>query len=387
VRDGWSDRLSSRLLGATVERRITASIALIVAQLATAFALTYALGGASRVPPHWFYLPILFAGVRFGLAGAIPTAVAAALLAGPLTPGDVATGAPQALSDWSLRGAFFIVIGATLPVLMRRGTNTIQQDRSDRKVEVEVRRALARNEFVLFYQPIVDITDGSIVGAEALLRWQHPEHGLLQPAAFIHHVERIGSIAMWVLEEAASTLALWRESFGLEDFRLSVNVSAQNLAQPDFVAQVRTALKAARLDPWHLCVEVTESAMIGDIDNIAARLAVLRSIGATIAVDDFGTGHATFSYLQQLPIDVVKIDRAFVTDLGPGHRGDAIVASIVHLAHELDATCIAEGVETEAQRAALLRHGCRLAQGFLFARPVPANEFERLLVAGHVHVA
>jgi EAL domain-containing protein (putative c-di-GMP-specific phosphodiesterase class I) len=385
--DGWSDRLSSRVLGATVERRIVESIVLIVAQLVAAFALTYALGGANRVPPHWFYLPILFAGVRFGLPGALPTALAAAVLAGPLTPGDVATGTPQALSDWGFRGAFFVLIGATLPVLMRRGTNTIQQDRTDVRIEVEVRRALTRHEFILYYQPIVDMEDGSIVGAEALLRWQHPEHGLLQPAAFIHHVERIGSIATWVLEEAASTLAGWRATHGLEDFRLSVNVSAQNLAQPDFVAQVRTALRAAHLDPAHICVEVTESAMIGDIDNIAARLEVLRSIGATIAVDDFGTGHSTLRYLQQLPIDVVKIDRTFVNDLGTGRRGDAIVASIVQLAQEIDATCIAEGVETEGQRDALLRHGCTLAQGFLFARPVPANEFERMLSAGRIHVA
>jgi EAL domain-containing protein (putative c-di-GMP-specific phosphodiesterase class I) len=386
MRDRWSDRLSNRLLGATVERRIAESITLIVAQLAACFALTYALGGASQVPPHWFYLPILFAGVRFGLAGAIPTAVAAAFLAGPLTPGIVATGAPQAFTDWGLRGTFFVVIGATLPAIMRRGTNTIQQDRADLHVEMEVRRALARDELVLYYQPIVDLADGSIEGAEALLRWQHPEHGLLEPAAFIHHVERIGSIATWVLEDAASTVARWRDAHGLDDFRIHVNVSAQNLAQPDFVAQVRTALKAARLDPWHLCVEVTESAMIGDIDNIAARLEVLRSIGTTIAVDDFGTGHATFSYLQQLPIDVVKIDRSFVDDLGTGRRGDAIVASVVQLAHEIGATCIAEGVETEVQRDALLRHGCTLAQGFLFARPVPAVEFERMLVAGRIHV-
>lgn len=382
--DHWSDRLSSRLLGATVDKRIAASVALIVAQLAACFALTYALGGASRVPPHWFYLPILFAGVRFGLTGAVPTAVAAGLLAGPLTPGNVATGAPQALSDWGTRGAFFVLIGVTLPVMMRRGTDKIHQDRTDLLLEKEVRSAVARDEFVLYYQPIVNLDDGSVVGAEALMRWQHPVHGLLEPAAFIHHVEGIDAIATWVLQDATSTLARWHESFGLRNFRLSVNISAQNLAQPDFVAQVRSAFKAARLDPVHLCVEVTESAMIGDIENIAARLEVLRSIGTTIAVDDFGTGHATLCYLQQLPIDVVKIDRTFVADLATGRRGDAIVASVVQLAHKIDATCIAEGVETEVQRDALLRHGCRLGQGFLFARPLPAREFERLLVEDRI---
>ena len=379
--DRWSDRLSSRLVGVTAERRTAVTIAWIVAQLAAGFVLTYALGGAHQVPPHWFYVPILFAGLRFGWTGAVPTAVAAAFLAGPLTPGDVATGAPQAFSDWGARGLFFVIVGATLPAMMRRGTNTIQQDRRDIRTEMEVRRALAHSEFVLFYQPIVDLVDRRVVGAEALLRWQHPQRGLLPPAEFIHDVERIGSIANWVLEEAATTTARWRAAFGLTDFHISVNVSAQNLAQPDFVAQVRTALRAARLDPRYLCVEVTESAMIGDIDTIAARLEVLRSIGSTIAVDDFGTGHATLSYLQQLPIDVIKIDRSFVNDLGTGNRGEAIVATLVQLAHRLDTICIAEGVETEAQRNALIGHGCTLAQGYLFARPMPAVEFELLLVA------
>lgn len=379
--DRWSDRLSSRLLGVTAERRPAVAIAWIVAQLAAGFVLTYALGGADRVPPHWFYVPILFAGLRFGWAGGVSTAVAAAVLVGPLTPGDVALGVPQSFSDWVVRGAFFVIVGATLPVMMRRGTNTIQQDRRDIHTEMEVRRALAHREFVLFFQPIVDLADRRIVGAEALLRWQHPQRGLLEPAAFIKDVERIGSIANWVLEDAATTAAQWLATFGLDEFHISVNVSAQNLAQPDFVAQVRTALKAAGLDPRHLCVEVTESAMIGDIEIIAARLEVLRSIGATIAVDDFGTGHATLSYLQQLPIDVIKIDRSFIDDLGTEGRGDAIVASLLQLAHRVDAICIAEGVETEAQRDTLIDHGCTLAQGYLFARPVPEVEFEQLLLA------
>jgi EAL domain-containing protein (putative c-di-GMP-specific phosphodiesterase class I) len=344
--------------------------------------LAHAVGGAGRVPPHWFYVPIVFAGLRFGLLGAVPTAVVAAVLAGPLTPAIVASGTPQDLSDWVMRGAFFVVIGATLPAMMRRGTNTIRQDRHDHHIEGEVRRALDRDEFVLHYQPIVDLHDGRIVGAEALLRWQHPERGLLAPAAFIADVERIGSIATWVMVDAATTTARWRRRFGLDDFYISVNVSAQNLAQPDFVAQVRTAMHAAQLDPRHLCVEVTESAMIADIENIAARLQVLRSIGARIAVDDFGTGHATLSYLQALPIDVIKIDRSFVNDLGTRERGDAIVTSLIQLAQNVGATSVAEGVETSTQRDILTRNGCALAQGYLFARPVPAGEFEQLLAAG-----
>ena len=333
------------------------------------------------MPPHWFYVPILFAGLRFGLVGAIPTAIASAILAGPLMPADVGAGTAQNLSDWVGRGAFFIAIGATLPAMMRRGTTTIQQDRRDVRIEMEIRRALAHGEFMLFFQPVVELADGHIVGAEALLRWQHPERGLLLPADFIHDVERIGSIANWVLQEAAATAARWRTTYGLDGFHISVNVSAQNLEQPDFVTQVRNSLAAAQLDPLHLCLEVTESSMIDDIDSVAVRLQVLRSIGVKIAIDDFGTGHATLSYLQQLPIDVIKIDRCFVEDMGTRRNGEAIVASMLQLAQQVGAICIAEGVETEIQRNALLHNGCSLAQGYLFARPVPAIEFEQLLAA------
>jgi diguanylate cyclase len=377
--DRWSERVSTHLLGVTAERRTAVSAGLIAAQLAAAFAVTYALGGADSVPPHWFYVPILFAGLRFGLAGAIPTALASAMLAGPLMPADVVAGTAQSLSDWAGRGAFFVAIGATLPAMMRRGTTTIQQDRLDTRIEMEIRRALADGEFMLFFQPVVELADGHIVGAEALLRWEHPERGLLLPADFIHDVERIGSIANWVLQDAAATAARWRTKYGLDGFHISVNVSAQNLEQPDFVTQVRNSLTAAQLDPMHHCLEVTESSMIGDIDSVAIRLQVLRSIGVKIAVDDFGTGHATLSYLQQLPIDVIKIDRSFVNDLGTRRNGEAIVASMLQLAHQVGATCIAEGVENEGQRDALLNAGCALAQGFLFARPVPATQFEQLL--------
>ena len=275
-------------------------------------------------------------------------------MGGPLMPGDVATGTPQALSDWVVRGAFFFAIGATLPAMMRRGTTTIQQDRRNIRIEMEIRRALAHGEFLLFYQPIIDLDGGGIVGAEALLRWQHPERGLLLPADFIHDVEQIGSIANWVIQEAATTTARWRSTYRLDKFDVSVNV---------------------------LCLEVTESAMIDDVENIAIRLQVLRSVGIKIAIGDCGTGHATLSYLQQLPIDIIKIDRSFVADLGTARHGEAIVASLLQLAHQIGATCVAEGVETEIQRDALVHNGCRLAQGYLFAHPVPATEFEQLLTA------
>jgi EAL domain-containing protein (putative c-di-GMP-specific phosphodiesterase class I) len=377
--DRWSERVSTRVLAVTVERRTAVAAALIVALLTVGYVSTYVFGGAHSVPPHFFYVPILFAGLRFGLVGAIPTAIASAILAGPLMPAEVALGTHQSFSDWAVRGAFFVAIGATLPAMMRRGTTTIQQERRNLRIEMEMRRALAHGEFMLFYQPIVDLNDGHIVGAEALLRWQHPERGLLLPEDFITDVERIGSIANWMLREAATTATRWRTTYRLDGFQISVNVSAQDLAQPDFVTQIRNALQAAQLDPKHLCLEVTESSVIDDIDSVAIRLQVLRSIGIKIAIDDFGTGHATLSYLQQLPIDVIKIDRSFVGDLGTRRNGGAIVASMLQLAHRVGAICVAEGVETETQSAALSRNGCPFAQGFLFSRPIPAAEFEQLL--------
>lgn len=380
--DRLSDRLSVRVVGTAIERGATVAVVLIVIQLLAAFTFTWGLGGTSHVPPHWFYFPILFAGVRFGLVGALPTALAAAVLAGPLTPGDVASGSAQPFSDWSVRGAFFIAIGATLPSMMRLGTATIEHDRMRGRTEAEVRRGIEHGEFLLHYQPIVELETGRVVGAEALLRWQHPERGLLMPDEFIERVERIGSVASWVLAEAATTTARWHRTYALRHFTVSVNVSAQNLAQPDFVSQVRTALRAAQLDPQHLCLELTERILADDLESIGARLQVLRSIGTRVSVDDFGTGHSTLSYLRQLPIDVIKIDRSFVNQLGRQPRADSIVESVSNLAQCLTATCVAEGVETEAERVAVWNHGIRYAQGYLFARPLDATEFEEVLMAG-----
>ncbi|MFZ6005798.1 MAG: putative bifunctional diguanylate cyclase/phosphodiesterase [Actinomycetota bacterium] len=377
-----SDRLSVTLVGSALEREASVAVALILIQLVAAFTLTWGLGGTSHFPPHWFYFPILFAGVRFGIVAALPTAVAATILAGPLTPGDVASGSAQPFTDWGARGAFFVAIGATLPALMRLGTTAIEHDRKRLRTEEEVRRGIDNGEFVLYYQPIVELDTGQLVGAEALLRWQHPQRGLLMPDEFIDRVERIGSLASWVLVEAATAAAGWQRTHELEHFTVSVNVSAQNLAQPDFVSQVRTALRAAQLDPRHLCLELTERIPVDDLESIGARLQVLRSIGTRVSVDDFGTGHSTLSYLRQLPIDVIKIDRSFVSQLGRQPRADSIVDSLSSLARSLPATCVAEGVETSAERLAVWSHGIRYAQGYLFSRPLDATRFEEVLMDG-----
>jgi EAL domain-containing protein (putative c-di-GMP-specific phosphodiesterase class I) len=379
---GWTDRRAVSLVGFAQEQAVAFGVALVIVQLGACFTVTWLLGGAGTVPPHWYYLPVLFAGVRFGFRGAIVTALAAAVLAGPLLPSDVGSGTAQAFSDWATRGGFFLLVGVVLPVLMRTGTETIQEQRKGLRTEAAIRQALTKGEFLLHYQPIVAVDDQRIIGAEALLRWAHPERGLLHPADFLADVERVGSITTWVLEEATRTAATWTVELGLERFSMAVNVSPDKLAQPDLVSQVRGALAASGLRPDRLCIEVTESGVIHDIDTASARLQALRSLGVRIAIDDFGTGHSALVHLQQLPVDIVKIDRGFVADLGIGRRGGRIADAIAALAPSLGATCVAEGVETEGQLDAVRGLGCHAAQGYLFSRPVPEAAFRDLLVRG-----
>ncbi len=366
----------------------TAAAALVAIQLGVSFAFVYVSGGTDRVPPHWFYLPVIFAGVRFGIAGAVPTAAVAGVLAGPLAPADVATGAVQQLSDWTTRGFFFVVVGVALPLLLKRTTATVQQERRAQRTEAAVRRALTHDEFVLHYQPVVSLDDRTIVGAEALLRWQHPERGLLTPVHFLADLERVGSIDTWVLRQACNQTQHWRDQHLADDqpFVISVNISAAKLGQPDFVNQVHDALQLSGLDPHNLCLEITETALIDDLAIASARLDVLRSIGVKIAVDDYGTGHSSLVYLRNLPVDQVKIDRQFVVGVQHQPRDRAIVDNIVTLAHSLDATCVAEGIETFEQLEHVTALGCRQAQGYYFSRPQPAEQIPTL-IAGFADAA
>lgn len=383
-------RWTRSFLSAALERSAVAAAALVGIMLAIGVALVYASGGTDHAPPHWFYFPVLFAGLRFGVAGGVGAGLVAAVLAGPLAPADVVAGTTQRMSEWSIRGVFFVGVGAVMPLLLARTTVTVQQERRARRTEDEVHRALTRDEFVLHYQPIIALDGGQIVGVEALLRWQHPERGLLTPADFLDEIERIGSIDTWVLGEACRQARSWRDELldGDRPFVISVNVSAAKLSQPDFAHQVRGALEVSGLDPYSLCLEVTETALIDDLDTASARLEVLRSLGVKIAVDDYGTGHSSLVYLLHLPVDHVKIDREFVAGLHHDSRDRAIVENVITLARSLGATCVAEGVETVEQLDAVTSLGCLQAQGYLFARPQPAEQIPALLtVPSFVDVA
>ncbi len=250
------------------------------------------------------------------------------------------------------------------------------------RMESDLRSALQTNEFVLHYQPQMDLDSGRIVGVEALLRWQHMRPGLRQPAEFIGVAEEIGLIVPigdWVLNQACLQAVAWQRA-GLPPMHMAVNLSARQFAQPGLVAAVSAALERSGLQPSLLEIEITESMMMTDVEQAVATLADLKRLGVRVAVDDFGTGHSSLYYLKRFPIDVLKIDRSFVRDIVSDADDAAIVAAIISLAHSLDMTVVAEGVEHADQLIYLARCGCDTMQGYMISPPMRAEALDPLLV-------
>ena len=253
------------------------------------------------------------------------------------------------------------------------------------ETENDLRRAIERGELRVHYQPNVSIDGGTVVGVEALVRWEHPRRGLVSPAEFIPLAEETGQIVplgAWVLEEACRQLAIWTARGRMSparDFAVSVNLSPHQLASRDLVDQVRRVLLRTEVDPSQLCLEITETALLHDVDGAIETLRRLRGLGVRIALDDFGTGYSALSYLHVMPVDVLKIDRSFVGRLGPDPRDRAIVEGMISLAHALDLTVVAEGVETAGQLDDLAAMGCDVAQGFYFFRPEPPERLDLVL--------
>jgi EAL domain-containing protein (putative c-di-GMP-specific phosphodiesterase class I) len=250
----------------------------------------------------------------------------------------------------------------------------------------DLRRALTDDELVVHYQPTIELESGRIVGVEALVRWQHPTRGLLQPSEFVSVAEETGlivDIGRWVLAEACRQAASWRAERAF-DLSVSVNVSTHQIRRPGLVEDVRDALDASGLAPHALTLEITESALAQRREEMTAILEDVTALGVLLALDDFGTGYSSLSLLRDLPVQTLKIDRSFVqaVDAGPGPR--AFVQAIVDLAEALRLTAVAEGVERPVQVAALRRIGCTYGQGFHFARPMAPQALELLLRAGRV---
>ncbi|MCF7964860.1 MAG: EAL domain-containing protein [Methylobacter tundripaludum] len=248
-------------------------------------------------------------------------------------------------------------------------------------LEAELRRALPENQFKLYYQMQVNNL-GAVFGAEALLRWLHPERGMVSPAQFIPLAEDTGlivPIGLWVLETACRQLKAWESDPGLSCLHLAVNVSACQFHQADFVDQVSTLLTEIAIDPDKLKLELTETLVLGDIDDTIFKMQALKKIGVRFSIDDFGTGYSSLAYLTQLPLDQLKIDQSFVRNVAVKPTDAVIVQTIIGMATNLGIEVIAEGVETEEQRTFLESNGCFTYQGFLFGKPVPVEEFESAL--------
>jgi diguanylate cyclase (GGDEF)-like protein/PAS domain S-box-containing protein len=251
------------------------------------------------------------------------------------------------------------------------------------RVEIEnaLHRAVDREEFRVVYQPVVALPDGRCIGAEALVRWQHPERGLLTPDEFVDLAEESGLIVpvgIWVLDAACRQAAVWQANDDGGDFVVSVNLSGRQLAHPDTPGHVAHALATSGIDPAGLALEITESVLMDDAGSTMASIGALKDLGVGLSIDDFGTGYSSLGYLKRFPVDTVKIDRSFVAGLGDKQEDSAIVAAVVSLGHALGLTVVAEGVETARQRDELVALHCDAAQGFLFSEPEPAARLNGL---------
>ncbi|HLZ26189.1 MAG TPA: EAL domain-containing protein [Chloroflexota bacterium] len=252
-------------------------------------------------------------------------------------------------------------------------------------LESDLRRALERGQFRLHYQPILELSTGEVLEVEALVRWAHPERGLLPPADFISVAEDNGLIVplgQWVLEEACRQAAEWRVQLGDRTPVMGVNLSARQFQRPELLLDIRRALRAARLDPSGLKLEITETVAMHDAESTIDTLQSLKTLGIRLAIDDFGTGYSSLSYLKRFPVDTLKVDKSFVDGLGEDPQDTAIVQSVLALAKALGLSVTGEGIETDLQRRLLRDLGCERGQGYFFARPCPAIELNALLGLG-----
>ena len=247
-------------------------------------------------------------------------------------------------------------------------------------IERDLRHAIAHDELVVHYQPQVDLRSGKMTAIEALVRWQHPKRGFVRPDEFIGIAEKsdlIEQLGKFVRKTACAQYRVW-EVAGIAPSRISVNVSSREIKKKDFVEQIETVLRETGMRPFCLELEITETLLVDHSATVLETLQCLNEKGVRIAIDDFGTGYSSMAYLKRLPFDILKVDRAFVKDIGTADGSEAIINAIIGMAHSLGKEVVAEGVETEAQRLFLALKGCEVGQGFLWSKAVPADEFDGL---------
>ncbi len=250
------------------------------------------------------------------------------------------------------------------------------------KTESDLRRAIDEGQFRVFYQPQVSLKSGTIVGAEVLVRWEHPERGLVTPSEFLDLAEETGLIVpmgTWVIEQACRQLERWRTQLAGDGLMMWINMSPRQLAQSDLSEVVSKVLADTQVDPANICFEVTESAIMEETATAMSAMRSLKDLGVKVGIDDFGRGFSSLAYLKRLPLDMLKLDQTFVRGLGQSEEDSAIAAAVINLARAMGLTPIAEGVETPRQLAVLRELGCELAQGYFFASPQPAEVVTELL--------
>jgi predicted signal transduction protein with EAL and GGDEF domain len=249
------------------------------------------------------------------------------------------------------------------------------------ELEERMRRALANDEFVVFYQPKVSADRNTIVGAEALIRWMDPERGMISPGEFIPVAEESGqieAIGTWILRQSCFQNRRWQEA-GFNPIKVSVNVSARQFRSRNLIDTVTDALGSSGLDPKWLELEITESMLMNDVDAAVRKMTALRDLGIGLSIDDFGTGYSSLSYLGRFPITTLKIDRAFIADVDTNPKTAEIARAIIGLSRGLNLEVVAEGAEVAEHVTFLRSNGCDTVQGFYYSRPVPAAEFERMM--------
>jgi EAL domain-containing protein (putative c-di-GMP-specific phosphodiesterase class I) len=361
---------------AQVSGALTAFI--VGAALVAAWSLTYVAGGSKTVLPHLFYVPVILAASRFRAAGAVVTAVAAGLLAGPAMPQDVATGVAQQTPNWLGRTAAFVVVALLVTWLTKESQVTILRRVAQSRTAADIRKGLARGEFRVVYQPIMELTGPCLVGFEALVRWDHPQRGSVSPATFIPAAEEtteIVPLGRFVLQEALTQLAVWHRDID-PSLTIAVNVSPTQLGDPGLVDDVRSALRAAGVPAHSLHIEITETAIVRDVATALSQVAALRELGIRIAIDDFGVGQSSLALLHEFPVDIVKIDRSFVSRITNDPKSAGMVDAIVRMADAIGAATVGEGIESSAELEALSAVGCALGQGYHLGRPAPADDLQ-----------
>ncbi|WP_372594886.1 putative bifunctional diguanylate cyclase/phosphodiesterase [Actinotalea sp.] len=379
VPDGGPGRRGTRGLGAATSTLLrlsdSAPVAIVVValELALVTAVLLAVGGPPHAVLNLYYVPIAYAASVMGWRGAIGAAGSAGLLAGPLSP--VLLGASAAADPtWLVRAVMYVAIGLLIATLAGQSRYPLTAALLDGAAARRMRRGLERRRFAAHVQPIVDLRSGRVVGAEALWRWRDSSGEAVPPSTFIPVAERTGvilDIGRFMLAEATRQCAEWSAQ-DLGHLVVNVNVSADQLSDRGFLGDLSTALAASGLRPEQLCMEITESAIIRNPEAALTTVRTAHDLGVRIALDDFGTGQSSLAYLQDFPIDIIKIDRAFVSNVDSDPRCSSLVLAIIEMAHALGAVCIAEGIERESQLTSLAVLGCEQGQGYFLGRPGPA---------------